>query len=77
MVRPQGKMVLYGVPDRDIANFPAKDIVLRDLTLYGALPDRREYVRVGCGRAIRPPGMAEARPAGRYGADRRRLSIAD
>jgi threonine dehydrogenase-like Zn-dependent dehydrogenase len=40
VVRPQGKVVLYGVPDKDIAGFPAKDIVLRDLTLYGALPDR-------------------------------------
>jgi threonine dehydrogenase-like Zn-dependent dehydrogenase len=39
-VCPQGRVVLYGVPDRDIASFPAKDIVLRDLTLYGALPDR-------------------------------------
>ncbi len=40
VVRPQGRVVLYGVPDRAIANFPSKDVVLKDLVLYGALSDR-------------------------------------
>jgi threonine dehydrogenase-like Zn-dependent dehydrogenase len=37
---PQGRAVLYGVPDGPLREFPAKDIVLKDVTVYGALPDR-------------------------------------
>jgi threonine dehydrogenase-like Zn-dependent dehydrogenase len=40
VVRPQGRVVLYGVPDRGIPDFPAKDVVLKDLVVYGALSDR-------------------------------------
>ena len=38
--RPQGRIVLYGVPDRDISNFPTKDVVLKDLVVFGSLSDR-------------------------------------
>ncbi len=39
-VRPQGRVVLYGLPDGAIPEFPIKDVVLRDIVVYGALPDR-------------------------------------
>jgi threonine dehydrogenase-like Zn-dependent dehydrogenase len=40
VVRPQGRVVLYGVPDRAIPEFPERDVVLKDLVLYGAMGDR-------------------------------------
>jgi L-iditol 2-dehydrogenase len=39
-VRPQGKVVLYGVHGRPIADFPADRVVLKDLEVYGALANR-------------------------------------
>ena len=39
-LRPQGRAILYGVPDRAVPEFPARDVVLKDLVLYGALSDR-------------------------------------
>lgn len=39
-VRPQGKVVFYGVPEADIDGFPMRDVVLKDIVLYGALTDR-------------------------------------
>jgi len=40
VLRPQGRAILYGVPDRAVPEFPARDVVLKDLVLYGALSDR-------------------------------------
>jgi threonine dehydrogenase-like Zn-dependent dehydrogenase len=40
VLRPQGRAVLYGVPDRAIPEFPVKDLVLKDVVVYGALPNR-------------------------------------
>jgi L-iditol 2-dehydrogenase len=40
MVRPQGRVVLYGVLGHAMRDFPSDEIVLKDLILYGALPDR-------------------------------------
>ena len=40
MLRPQGRAVLYGVPGHSIPQFPLQSVVLKDLTLYGSLPDR-------------------------------------
>lgn len=40
VLRPQGRAVFYGVPDHPIAEFPLQKAVLKDLTLYGSLPDR-------------------------------------
>ena len=39
-VRAQGRVVLYGVPDSTIREFPVQDVVLKDIALYGSLPDR-------------------------------------
>jgi threonine dehydrogenase-like Zn-dependent dehydrogenase len=39
-LRPQGKVVLYGVHGRKLNDFPIDTIVLRDLIVYGALTDR-------------------------------------
>ena len=40
VLRPQGRAVLYGVPDRAIAQFPLQEVILKDITLYGSLSDR-------------------------------------
>jgi threonine dehydrogenase-like Zn-dependent dehydrogenase len=39
-VRPQGKLVLYGVHGAPIQDFPIDRIVLKDIVVYGALTDR-------------------------------------
>jgi threonine dehydrogenase-like Zn-dependent dehydrogenase len=39
-VRPQGKLVLYGVHGAPVPDFPIDRIVLKDLAVYGALTDR-------------------------------------
>jgi len=39
-LRPQGRAVLYGVHGAPLPDFAVDQVVLRDLTLYGALPDR-------------------------------------
>jgi len=39
-LRPQGRAVLYGLHGRPIPQFPLDDVVLKDLTIYAALPDR-------------------------------------
>lgn len=39
-VRPQGKVVLYGVHGKPLADFPVDRVVLKDIELYGALADR-------------------------------------
>jgi threonine dehydrogenase-like Zn-dependent dehydrogenase len=40
VLRPQGRAILYGVPDRAIPEFPSRDVVLKDIVLYGSLSDR-------------------------------------
>jgi threonine dehydrogenase-like Zn-dependent dehydrogenase len=40
VLRPQGRAVLYGVPDSAIPQFPLQAVVLKDITLYGSLSDR-------------------------------------
>jgi alcohol dehydrogenase len=40
MLRPQGRAVSYGVPDCTMAEFLLQTVVLKDITLYGSLPDR-------------------------------------
>ncbi len=39
-VRPQGKLVLYGVHGAPVQDFPIDRIVLKDIVVYGALTDR-------------------------------------
>ncbi|MGB9605564.1 MAG: zinc-binding dehydrogenase, partial [Bryobacteraceae bacterium] len=39
-LRPQGRAVLYGLHGRAIPEFPVDQIVLKDLTVHAALPDR-------------------------------------
>lgn len=39
-VRPQGRLVLYGVHGAPLQNFPIDKVVLKDIVVYGALPDR-------------------------------------
>ncbi len=39
-LRPQGRAVLYGLHGAPMPEFPVDRAVLKDLTLYGALPDR-------------------------------------
>jgi len=55
VLRPQGRAILYGVPDRAIPEFPSKEVVLKDLVLYGALSDRTgwdEMIGFVAGRKI-------------------------
>jgi L-iditol 2-dehydrogenase len=40
VVRPQGRAVLYGVPDRAVVDIPVRNVVLKDIVVYGSLPDR-------------------------------------
>ncbi len=40
VLRPQGRAVWYGVPDHAIRDLPVKDMVLKDIIVYGALPNR-------------------------------------
>jgi threonine dehydrogenase-like Zn-dependent dehydrogenase len=40
VLRPQGRAVLYGVPDSAVAQFPLQEVILKDITLYGSLSDR-------------------------------------
>ncbi len=40
VVRPQGRVVYYGVPERAIREFPLHDAVLKDVVMYGALSNR-------------------------------------
>jgi len=39
-VRPQGRVVLYGLHGQPIPQFPVDQAVLKDLTIHAALPDR-------------------------------------
>ena len=40
VLRPQGRAVLYGIPDTSISSFPHHEAILRDIAVYGSLPDR-------------------------------------
>lgn len=39
-LRPQGRAVLYGLHGAPMPEFPVDQVVLKDLVVYGALPDR-------------------------------------
>jgi threonine dehydrogenase-like Zn-dependent dehydrogenase len=40
VVRPQGRVVFYGVPERAVREFPLRDAVLKDVVMFGALSNR-------------------------------------
>jgi threonine dehydrogenase-like Zn-dependent dehydrogenase len=46
VVRPQGRVVFYGVPERPVSGFPVKQAVLKDVVIYGALPNRTGWEQV-------------------------------
>lgn len=46
ILRPQGRLVLYGVPESPLDGFPAKQAVLKDVVLYGSLPNRTGWEQV-------------------------------
>jgi threonine dehydrogenase-like Zn-dependent dehydrogenase len=46
ILRPQGRLVLYGVPEGPLDGFPAKQAVLKDVVLYGSLPNRTGWEQV-------------------------------
>jgi threonine dehydrogenase-like Zn-dependent dehydrogenase len=46
VLRPQGRGVLYGVPESAIAQFPLQEVILKDITLYGSLSDRTGWDEV-------------------------------
>lgn len=40
ILRPQGKAVFYGVPDQSVQSFSTQMVVLKNITVFGSLPDR-------------------------------------
>lgn len=46
ILRPQGRLVLYGVPENPVDGFPVKQAVLKDVVLYGSLPNRIGWEQV-------------------------------
>jgi threonine dehydrogenase-like Zn-dependent dehydrogenase len=40
VLRPQGRAALYGLHGRPLPELPVDSVILRELTLYGSLPDR-------------------------------------
>lgn len=45
-LRPQGRGVLYGLHGAPMAEFPVDQAVLKDLSLYAALPDRTGWAEL-------------------------------
>jgi threonine dehydrogenase-like Zn-dependent dehydrogenase len=46
VVRPQGRVVYYGVPERPVNGFPMSKAVLKDVAMYGALSNRTGWERL-------------------------------